>query len=119
MLFHEQPTDPWTRGDFKLIEAYQTLQDETCSDCGNPTWLCHSEDSNLAWSVKTQVCYAAKTLGEHREEASKKNKGKQSPGEQMYVVPFTLKYDEDGNPEEDYENLPTREAFFKEKENDG
>lgn len=102
-----------------MIEAYQTLLDETCSDCGNPTWLCHSEDSNLQWKPKTQTCYAAKALGEYRETLSKKNKGKQTPGEQPYVVPFVLKFDEDGDPVEDYENLPTREDFFKEKENDG
>lgn len=113
MLFHEQPTDPWTLADFKLIEAYQTLLDETCSDCGQPVWLCHSEDENLHWAVKTQTCYASKKLKTWQEQQSKSKKS--DHGIQPYVVPFVYKQDDDGDMIEDYESLPTRKDFFEQK----
>lgn len=99
-----------------MLEAYQVLQDETCGECGQPIWLCHSDDPNIQWSVKSNTCYATKALREW-QDAQNKSKGKNSKpkhGQQPYVVPFVLKY-ENGKPVEDYESLPTREEFFKQK----
>lgn len=117
MLFYEQPSDPWTRGDFKLLEAYQTLEDERCGDCGQPTWLCHSEQQDLQWEVRTQTCYAAKELDKWREKESKKKGKDKRPdaGLNPYVVPYVLKYGEDSQPVKDFENLPSRREFFESK----
>lgn len=111
MLFHQQPTDPWSRADFKLLEAYQVLQDERCGDCGRSVWLCHSEDPSIQWDIQTQVCYASKALQEWSERQSKKKK--KTHGQQPVPVPYRLKFDEKGTPDKDFEDLPSREEFFK------
>ena len=110
MVFHEQPSLPWTRGDFKLLEAYEIKQKETCGHCGNPVWLCHSDNSDLLWEVKTQTCYADKAVKEWSENNPK---SKDSP----YAVPYMLTF-VDGKPVQDYENLPTRKDFFEEQANE-
>jgi hypothetical protein len=109
MVLGEQPTGPWKDADRKLLRALQILEDETCGHCGNPVWLCHSEDSNLLWEVRTQVCYAQKEV----QSWSEKNKDSR---DLPYAVPYVLKYDDNGRPVHDYENLPGRRDFFSEVE---
>jgi len=112
MVFHEQPSDPWKRGDFKLLEAYEIKQKETCGHCGNPIWLCHSEggETEVYWEVQTSTCYADKTLKEwHKDNPDATD----SP----YAVPFVYDYSGDF-PVNDYKNLPTRKQFFEERADD-
>jgi len=113
MVLHAQPTDPWTRGDFKLLEAYEILKKETCGNCGQPVWLCRHDDENLQWDVRFSTCSSEKAT-EAWVKANRKKGLK--PGEKPYAVPFYLRYEEDGvTPIEDYDNLPTREDFYKAK----
>lgn len=110
MVFNEQPTDPWKRGDRKLLEAYEIKQKETCGHCGNPIWLCHSENSELLWEVQTTNCYANNALKDwHKNHAESK--------ENPYAVPYVLTY-EGRRPVPDYKNLPTRKQFFEERADD-
>jgi hypothetical protein len=103
MLFHEQPFDPWTKFDFLLLEAYQTLQDETCSQCGNPIWICRNESAtNVGFKIKTTVCFAKAELERHNEMKEKKKSKKKTYGESDYVVAYT--YD-DGD-------MPSRSSYF-------
>ena len=60
------PYSDWTELDYKLIQAFHTLKDETCPKCGNPIWLCHSTDSNIDWNVDTTTCYASKAVEARR-----------------------------------------------------
>jgi ribosomal protein S27AE len=114
MVFHLQPTDPWTRGDFKLLEAYEILKKETCGKCGGPVWLCRHEDSDLQWEVRTSVCKSDKAVNQWVSR-NRKDKGL-SDGETAYAVPFMLRFEDDGiTPIEDFDNLPTREDFYKAK----
>lgn len=109
MVFREQPSDPWKRGDFKLLEAYEIMQKETCGHCGNPIWLCHSDNSDLQWDVETSICYAENTLKEwHKNHADAKD----SP----YAVPYVITY-EGREVVKDFKNLPTRKQFFEERDN--
>jgi hypothetical protein len=103
VLFHEQPFDPWTKFDFLLLEAYQTLQDETCSQCGNPIWICRNEDAtNVGFKIKTTVCFAKAELERHNEMKEKKKSKKKNYGESDYVVAYTY----DGG------EMPTRSSYF-------
>jgi hypothetical protein len=103
MLFHEQPTDPWTPFDFMLVEAFQILEDETCSECGNPIWVCrNSNASNLGFKIKTTKCFAKAELDKWNEKQQKK-KAKLGPGEMPYIVPYT--YDEG--------LMPTRHSYYQ------
>ncbi len=103
MLFHEQPSDPWTSFDFMLIEAFQILQDETCSDCGNPIWVCRNENAaNVGFKIKTSVCYAKAELDKWHEREEKKKSKKKSYGESPYIVAYTY----DDGP------LPSRASYY-------
>lgn len=74
MLFYTQPSEPWDALDFKLIEAYQIMQDETCPKCGQPVWLCRSTDNRVAWKFDSSVCWV--TRKQEEQSWAKNNKGK-------------------------------------------
>jgi hypothetical protein len=104
MLFHEQPSDPWTRFDFLLLEAYQMLQDETCNECGNPIWVCRNESAtNVGFKVKVAKCFAKAELDKWYEKEEKKKTTKKAHGEYPYVVSYTY----DDGP------LPSRESYYR------
>lgn len=110
MLFHEQPTDPWNQYDFKLLEAYQILLDETCSQCGNPVWLCHSDSPNVSFKAYETVCHATKER--MRREDSKRDKKdradakeKKSWGVATSMLPYKPEY-ADGE-------MPTRRQYYE------
>lgn len=115
MIYHEQPTDPWTDYDFALIEAYQTLEDEKCGQCGNPVWLCRSDSNVFRFKVHKEACHATKALEEYKD--SKKPRGERAKaedkkhwGEFYYTEPELLP------PEKEAGTLmPKRSDFFKEK----
>lgn len=109
MLYHEQPNEPWTEYDFKILEAYQILQDETCNQCGNPVWLCHSEDNRLEFKAVHSTCFATKahlaaedSKKKSGEKADKKEKA--SWGRTTYMKPYIVQ-----NAEGD---LPTRWDYY-------
>ena len=103
MLFHEQPNDPWTQFDFMLIEALQILEDETCSECGNPIWICRNDTaSNLGFKIKMTRCFAKGELEKWQEKQEKK-KSKNLPGEMPYIVSYTY----DDGP------MPSRNSYYK------
>lgn len=112
MLFYEQPSDPWLPFDFKLLEAYQILQDEICPHCGHPTWLCRSTSNALGFKVRSTTCYAEKAMKDYENnqrpssEREKDNKVRARWGEHSYTVPFV--------PENLDTELPTRRDFYQE-----
>ncbi len=102
MLFHEQPSDPWVPFDFMLIEAYETLKEETCGECGSPIWICRNENAtNVGFKVKSTVCFAKSELEKWQERQEKQNK-KLKHGEIPYVVPYSY----DDSP------MPSRRDFY-------
>lgn len=104
VLFYEQPYDPWTKFDFMLLEAYQTLKDETCSDCGNPIWVCRNEFAdNVGFKIKSTKCFAKAELEKFHEKESKRESSRKKYGETEYVVAYTY----DGS------DLPTRMQYFQ------
>jgi hypothetical protein len=103
MLFQEQPTEPWTQFDFMLVEALQILEDETCSECGNPIWICRNEEApNLGFKIKMTRCFAKGEL-ERWQEKQEKKKSKKTPGEMPYIVSYTY----DDGP------MPSRNSYYK------
>lgn len=89
MLFHEQPNTDWDSFDFLLVEAMQMLEDETCSECGNPIWICRNENAdNVGFKIKITKCFAKAELDKWREAEEKKKK-KAKPGEMPYIVAYT------------------------------
>jgi hypothetical protein len=103
MLFHEQPTDPWNSFDFLLLEALQILEQETCSECGNPIWVCRNDNAhNVGFKIKVTTCYAKAEMDKWRERQEKSNK-KDVPGELPYIVAYTY----DDSP------MPSRKSYYE------
>ena len=103
MLFHEQPTDPWNPFDFLLLEALQILEQETCSECGNPIWICRNDNAhNVGFKIKVTTCYAKAELDKWQERQDKSNK-KLGPGEIPYIVSYT--YDDS--------DMPSRNSYYQ------
>lgn len=97
--------------DFKLLEAYQTLQDEICPQCGQPVWLCRNPDDSISWSVEDSVCYATRAKEERmwaRENKRKKpsKDDRQGWGRFTYTVPAVSGHMPEGT------ELPTRKEFY-------
>ncbi len=104
MLFHEQPSEEWNEFDFLLLEAYQMLQDEICTDCGNPIWICHNEEAaNVGFKVKTTKCFAKAELERWQEKEDKKKTKRKAYGERPYIVAYTY----DGS------EMPTRSDYYQ------
>lgn len=86
MLLHTQPGAPWTEHDFRLLEAYQIIQDETCS-CGLPIWVCQNDSNDIQFRVRHVVCNAQRAIDLEREKYTPENR--QPPGEQLRPEPYT------------------------------
>lgn len=108
ILFDPDPHTGWTRLDYLLQEAYFTMDQEICSICKNPIWLCHSTDNRIEFKVTTRTCYAKADL----DEAEKSEKGKNlSPGEYLIAKPIGVDnldgtFDKLPNRREAYERMP-------------
>lgn len=100
----EQPNDEWSKFDFLLLEAYQILKDETCSQCGNPIWICRNEFAdNVGFKVSYSKCFAKAELDRHMEQEEKNKTKRKRYGEQEYVVAYTY----DGS------EMPSRMSYYK------
>lgn len=105
MIFHEQPTEEWSSFDFRLVEAYQILQDETCPSCGNPIWICRSTNDNVRFKIEKTTCFAEREYKMWEERKRKRKKDwEPDPGDQWYPLAVTI----DGG------LLPSREDYYKE-----
>lgn len=108
MIFHTQPDEDWVRFDFMLLEAYQSLQDETCPKCGHPIWLCRSQSADIYFDVQDDYCQADRALKEHEAKSNKSKPSaseKKAFGQFFYTVPKTVPGAE----------LPTREQYYADK----
>lgn len=106
------PYGEWVPLDYRLVYAYQQLKDETCQECGNPLWLCHSTDPDIDWKVDTTKCYATEAIEARRWRDDNKGKRGGPPredvaawGRNYFAVPKLL-------PTSDRTELPSREDYM-------
>lgn len=112
MIFGNQPNDPWTSYDFKLLEAYQICLDETCPECSQPMWLCHSNSNRIEWAIHESTCHATRARIAHNDNKKPmkeraKGKDKSDWGVTLSAVPRVPKVFDD-------QTLPTRREFYEE-----
>lgn len=101
-----QPTDAWTQEDKKLLMAWTILTKETCGECGQPLWICRSDNNNLTFSVRKGMCYSKLAMEKWKETNAGKNI---KAGEVPYVMP--QRYDEEIP-------LPTRMDYLRQLSED-
>ena len=113
MVLRVQPNRDWDDLDFKLMEAYQVLDDETCPKCGHPTWLCRSTSQDIEWTARDSICYATKRMEEKQDtdrpkgnKASKEERAKW--GRIDFAIPRVPK-----NRAELGNELPSRTDYFE------
>ena len=111
MIFRTQPTKKWNNWDFALVEAFQTLEDEICKQCGNPVWLCRSNSNKFEFQVKEEICHATRKLEfvkdnkkKVKERASKEDRN--NFGKFYYALPKLYPFED---------KMPTRDDFLVEK----
>ncbi len=110
LLFDPDPHRDWTRLDYLVQEAYHTMDQETCSICNNPIWLCHSTDNRIDFKVVTRTCFAKAEL----EDFEKSEKGKKlDAGEYAIARPIGID-DNNGN----FDPLPNRHEAYERMPND-
>ena len=72
MLFQEDPRGEWRKHDFLLLEALQIMEQERCSQCGLPVWMCHDSTGGVIIEVESDECIAKRDVDKEQERASKK-----------------------------------------------
>lgn len=70
-LLRVQPYEPWEEYDFLLHEAYCILQDERCSQCGMPRYICHNDSADLEFDIIEDDCRVMVVKDEHEENERK------------------------------------------------
>jgi len=85
ILQHRQPSDGWSPIDKKLAIAFQILEDETCSECGVPIWLGHSDDEDIVFEIKSRTCYSCAEIETSRERDEKRKKKRDEKGEKHFI----------------------------------
>lgn len=107
MLLGKDNRKRWSDLDILIMQAYQIVQDEKCSQCGWPRWICQSDDPKLQVRVKEYHCYAKQELEKHAEG----NREKAEKGVSTYPEWYHL----DGRPliefRAEYLEETTREAL--------
>lgn len=68
LLELDDPYSGWTSHDYRLQEAFTSMQHEKCNRCGNPVWLCHSYDSRIDFEVQVRTCYADAEIKDHEKQ---------------------------------------------------
>lgn len=105
LLGESDPFTGWTSMDYKLQDAYYTMDTEICTICNNPIWLCHSTDNRIDFKVTVRTCYAKAELDDFESSTEGKNIGS---GEYLAAIPIGIE-DEKG----DAEPLPPRHEAFR------
>lgn len=89
MILHTQPSKPWNKHDFLILEAYQILEDERCGQCGLPRYICHSEDNEVRFRIEEDTCAAMVDKEAYEEQKRGSNSDYKPPlGTRLHPVPY-------------------------------
>lgn len=73
----------WGPDDTLLSMALVLLEEETCSECGTPSWLGHSTNNSIIFEHDSTTCFGCMELEKARADKTKE----QGKGEKGYVRP--------------------------------
>lgn len=87
MILGKDSRKPWSDMDILLATAYQTLENERCSQCGLYVWICHSEDREMQFEVEEDSCEATRMVAERSKQSSVSKKLEDKPWIKLRPVP--------------------------------
>lgn len=101
--------------DFALLVALQIIEDMMCGQCGQPMWICRSDDNKIEFRIRSSKCRSTARVREKeasmmsKEERDKiTQKEKSSWGLMHYAVPAII-------PNSGREHLPTFTEYLNAK----
>jgi len=100
LVLGKDSNDGWGEWDTLLAKAYQRFLEELCQQCGNPKYLCHTDDNRVEFVLRTDDCAA--TAVAEKEQANRAEKQRKNPnsvtyGEKVFAEPkLTLDAIEEG-----------------------
>lgn len=68
MILGEDNRKAWSTLDVLVMQAYQILETERCSQCGSYVWLCQNDDPILNVKAKKQTCQATAYMKDYGEK---------------------------------------------------
>lgn len=101
LLELDDPYTGWVPDDYKLQEAVITMNNEKCSSCGNPVWLCHSASNQIEFEIRKGACYGKAEVDDIKKTHPELDEP--GPGEYYYAVAVGIDDGEGG-----HEPLPRR-----------
>lgn len=99
----------YTRTDITLAKAYQRFLSELCSQCGQPKYVCHTDDNRIQVDLKRDECSIMAKVERARAENSKKDNPEY--GVQFYGDPYLV----DRAKEEGLEISDFRTPYFEDR----
>ena len=76
----------WNSYDIVFAKAYQRFLNEICQQCGNPKYMCHTDDNRIQFRIARDECAATAVAEREQERISKGNI--KNYGVQVYAEPF-------------------------------
>lgn len=101
--------------DFSLLEALQTIEQETCPQCGNFIWLCDWQDRDVHMKANIRVCNGTIATRQRQnkniKDKEQRDNDAKSSGEWGVSYYATAELD----PQSERTALPTRREYYEQK----
>lgn len=78
MIIGANSNKPWNDDDIIIMQAYQALMDERCTQCGYPRYICDNESNDIQAALVEEHCsFQAKI--DARNDSNSKSKNYKKP----------------------------------------
>lgn len=88
LILRVQPRGKWNDFDFLCSEAYKTVVNERCAQCGLPRWMCHDASGDVGFKLVKDTCFATKEIETVAEKKEANKKYKAPKGVRIRPEPF-------------------------------
>lgn len=80
---------PWNKWDILIATAYQIMEEERCSQCGYPVYICHNESSEIRFALRDDTCFAKAKVEKRNDDDSSRTKYKKPFGQVLAPEAYT------------------------------
>lgn len=78
-----------SKWDLLLAQAEHLLESERCPQCGNPRYICQSDDNDIDFYLYDEVCNATQKRLKHEKRKEKENRDGIVVGTEAYTYSGT------------------------------